>query len=62
MTKQEVKEIAITAPITGFTSAAGTVTATDTILQAVNKLDGNTQALQVSANPATFLFNYYNFY
>lgn len=28
-------------PITGFTSGAGVVAATDTILQAINKLDGN---------------------
>lgn len=32
---------AISAPITGFTSGAGTITATDTILQAIQKLDGN---------------------
>lgn len=30
--------------ITGFSSGAGTVSATDTILQAINKLDGNTAA------------------
>lgn len=32
---------AIAAPITGFTSGAGVLSATDTILQAINKLDGN---------------------
>jgi hypothetical protein len=32
---------AIAAPITGFTSGAGALAATDTILQAINKLDGN---------------------
>jgi hypothetical protein len=31
-------------PITGFTSGAGTVAATDTILQAIQKLDGNDAA------------------
>lgn len=65
MTKQEVKEIAITAPITGFVSGAGTVVDTDTILQAIDKLDGNTTAVQASIAPvskATNLFNYYNFY
>lgn len=31
----------IAAPITGFTSGAGVLSATDTILQAINKLDGN---------------------
>jgi len=31
--------------ITGFSSGAGTVAATDTVLQAVNKLDGNAVAL-----------------
>lgn len=65
MTKQEVKEIAITAPITGFVSAAGTVAATDTILQAINKLNGNTAAIQATIAPistATLLFNFYNFY
>lgn len=35
---------AIAAPITGFVSGAGAVAATDTLLQAVNKLDGNTAA------------------
>lgn len=65
MTKQEVKEIAITAPITGYVSVAGTVVDTDTILDAIEKLNGNTVALQASINPistATLLFNYYNFY
>jgi hypothetical protein len=65
MTKQEVKEIAITAPITGYVSVAGTVVDTDTILQAINKLNGNTADIQASINPistATLLFNYYNFY
>lgn len=32
--------------ITGFVSGAGTVAATDTILQAINKLDGNAAAVQ----------------
>lgn len=36
---------AIAAPITGFVSGAGVVAATDTILQAINKLDGNINAV-----------------
>jgi hypothetical protein len=65
MTKQEVKEIAITAPITGYVSVAGTVVDTDTILEAIEKLNGNIVALQSTVTPistATLLFNYYNFY
>ena len=31
----------LTAPLTGFASAAGTITAADTILSAINKLNGN---------------------
>ena len=64
LTKQETKEVAITAPLTGFVAGAGTIVATDTILLAMQKLQGNdavatTQigALQVGNN----LFNYYNF-
>ena len=34
--------------LTGYTSGAGTVAATDTILQAINKLNGNTAAKQDS--------------
>lgn len=34
--------------LTGFVSGAGTVAATDTILQAVNKLDGNTALKQTA--------------
>jgi hypothetical protein len=37
-------------PLTGFTSGAGAVAATDTILQAIQKLDGNDAAKL----PATF--------
>ena len=37
--------------ITGFVSGAGTVSATDTILQAINKLDGNV-ASKASATPS----------
>lgn len=35
-------------PLTGFSSGAGTVSATDTVLQAVNKLDGNIAAKQAT--------------
>ena len=40
---------AIAAPITGYTSGAGTVSGTDSILQAIQKLNGNTAALSSSA-------------
>jgi len=65
MTKQEVKEIAITAPITGYVSLAGTVVDTDTILEAIEKLNGNITNVANSLIPATTgnnLFNFYNFY
>ena len=39
--------------LTGYTSGAGTVSATDSILQAIQKLNGNTSALVVE--PAYFL-------
>lgn len=38
--------------ITGFVSGSGTVTASDTILQAINKLDGNVVATTSVANAA----------
>lgn len=43
--------------LTGFTPAPGTVAATDTILQAIEKLDANLNLQAASAK----LFNYYNF-
>ena len=39
--------------ITGYTSGAGTVAATDTLLQAIQKLNGNTAA--IVSEPAYFL-------
>ena len=39
------------AVLTGYSSGAGTVAATDTILQAINKLNGNTAAKANSADP-----------
>ena len=47
---------AIAAPLTGFTSGAGTVTAADSVLSAIQKVDGNiTSATTKSANtPASF--------
>ena len=39
--------------ITGFVSGTGVVAATDTILQAVNKLDGNVGTKQTSVAPST---------
>jgi len=38
--------------ITGFSSGAGTVAATDTILQAINKLDGNVAGKQAAGSYA----------
>lgn len=43
----------ITAVLTGFSAGAGTVAATDTVLQGFNKLAGNTQNLTVLANVLT---------
>jgi hypothetical protein len=44
-------------PITGFTSGAGTVAATDTILQAIQKLDGNDAAkLPITFTPSTITY------
>jgi hypothetical protein len=46
-----------TTPITGFTSGAGTIAATDTILQAIQKLDGNDAAkLPVTFTAATITY------
>jgi len=39
------------APLTGYSKGAGTVAATDTILQAIQKLDGNDDAKAPLANP-----------
>lgn len=44
VTKQAGANLIIGLPITGFSSGAGTVSASDTILQAINKLDGNVAA------------------
>lgn len=38
--------------LTGYSSGAGTVAATDSILQAVNKLNGNAAAIKVTADAA----------
>jgi hypothetical protein len=40
---------AIAAPLTGYTSGAGTVAATDTIRQAIQKLNGNVVALTTTS-------------
>ena len=45
----------IGAVLTGYSSGAGTVAATDTILQAVNKLNGNI-ALKATANAVSGSF------
>ena len=39
-----VNSLAIGAPVTGFTSAAGTITAADSVLSAIQKLNGNVVA------------------
>jgi trimeric autotransporter adhesin len=41
--------------ITGFVSGAGTVSATDTILQAINKLDGNVAGKQTALSGTGFV-------
>lgn len=41
--------------LTGFSSGAGTVAGTDTVLQAINKLSGNLQNKAVTANLLTGL-------
>ena len=43
--------------ITGFSSGAGTVAGTDTILQAINKLDGNIGALSAGSSATVSLQN-----
>jgi hypothetical protein len=48
----DLDAIVLAEPITGFVSGAGTVGATDTILQAINKLDGNTALKANAANSA----------
>lgn len=40
-----------TTPLTGYTSGAGTVAATDTVLQAIQKLNGNIAALDTDDVP-----------
>lgn len=45
----------ISSVITGFVSGAGVVAATDTMLQAINKLDGNIAGKQASGNYITAL-------
>ena len=46
---------AIAAPLTGFTSGVGTVAATDTVLEAINKLDGNV-ALKADASDVSVTY------
>lgn len=41
--------------LTGFTAGAGTVAPADTVLEAIQKLAGNTQNLEVTANLLTGL-------
>ena len=57
MTIQETQAIAIQSILTGFLSGTGTVSSSDTILQAIQKLSGNILTTSSSAN----LFNSYNF-
>lgn len=44
---------ALNAVLTGYTSGAGTVAATDTILQAIQKLNGNVAAISSGYDPST---------
>lgn len=63
-TKQEVKVIAIEAPLTGFTAGAGTIVSTDTVIQAIQKDAGNlaiTNTTIGTIQTGNNLFNYYNF-
>lgn len=48
---------AVTALLTGYTSGAGTVSATDTVLQAVQKLDGNVAGKAALAGSASQAFS-----
>jgi hypothetical protein len=41
LTIKEIKQVAIAAPLTGYAATTGAVVATDTILQALQKLDGS---------------------
>ncbi len=64
VTKQEVKKIAITAPLTGYVKSSGTIISTDTILQAFQKIDGNMDNLYTiigTVQAGNNLFLYYNF-
>lgn len=56
-TVAEIKTIAIAAPLTGYEAGAGTIVATDTIKQAIQKVDANVNSASVGNN----LFNYFNF-
>lgn len=55
-TQNQIKKIAITAPVTGYAATTGTVVPTDTILQALQKLDGtinvtiNQKILSIAGN------------
>ena len=60
----EIKTIAIAAPLTGYVAGAGTIVATDTIKQAIQKVDSNASNAIVIASSAQVgnnLFNFYNF-
>lgn len=48
----DLESLTLADTITGFVSGVGTVAATDTILQAFNKLDGNTNSKANAANAA----------
>jgi hypothetical protein len=46
----DLDAVVLAEPLTGFVSGSGTVAATDTVLQAFNKLDGNDALKATSAN------------
>lgn len=50
ITNSEIKDVAITALLTGFVAAPGTVTAADTLLEAVQKLTANAAASDIIIN------------
>lgn len=63
-TKTEVKQIAITAPLTGFVTQTGTPIPADSILIGIEKNAGTIGQLQAQIGALTIginLFNYYNF-
>jgi hypothetical protein len=64
MTIAEIKTIAIASPLVGYVAGVGTIVATDTVKQAIEKADANASNAIVIASSAQVgnnLFNFYNF-